>query len=233
MTDAVSATWIELQPGFGAHLVQPPGGRGPGLLLWPEIFGVNPHIRGVAAQYALAGFTVMAPDVFWRQAPRVELGYEGEERQRAMALVQAYTPAQAEADVACAAAALRAHPACSGRVGALGYCMGGRMAYLSAVAARVDAAVAYYGGGIQGLLDRAPALDVPLLLHYAEHDDHIPPEAVQRVRAALGARGAALHVYAGTRHGFNCWARGSWHAPAAALAQGRTLEFLARHLHAA
>jgi carboxymethylenebutenolidase len=164
----------------------------------------------VAEQYALDGFVVLAPDVFWRHAPRVELGYV------------------ARTDIAAALQALRARPEVRGRVGSLGYCMGGRLAYLTAVTSDVDAAVAYYGGGIQNLLPLAADLRCPLQLHYAEIDDSIPMSAVQGVRQALPA--AELHVYAGARHGFNCWARAAYHAPSAALAHGRSLSFLAHEL---
>ena len=233
MVSPVTTSWIDIGPGFAAYLALPPGGRGPGIVLWPEIFGVNEHIQAVAEQVALAGFVVLAPDVFWRQAPCVQLGYAGADRDRAMALMQGYSGADALADIAAAVPALRARPEVKGRVGTLGYCMGGRLAYLTAATAPVDAAVAYYGGGIQGQLDRAAALACPVQFHYAGHDDHIPPAAVEQVRQAMAAAGkhAELHVYPDSMHGFNCWARASYHAPSAALALGRTLAFLAQQLH--
>jgi carboxymethylenebutenolidase len=124
-------------------------------------------------------------------------------------------------------AALRARPEVSGgKVGAIGYCMGGRLAFLSAASAGVDAAVCYYGGGIQDQLDKAASITCPMLFHYAEHDDHIPPAAVDRVRTAMHGKAADVHVYPGAMHGFNCWARASYHAPSAALAHGRSLQFL-------
>ena len=223
--------WIDIAPGFAGYLALPPGGSGPGLLLWQEIFGVNEHIRAVAEQYALAGFVVLAPDTFWRQAPRVELGYAGADRDRAMALMQGYTGADALADIAAAVPALRQRPEVTGRVGTLGYCMGGRLAYLTAATTDVDAAVAYYGGGIQGQLDRASGIRCPVQFHYAERDDHIPLSAVDRVRQAVQTTGSEVHVYAASMHGFNCWARASHHAGNAALALGRSLTFLAHTLH--
>jgi carboxymethylenebutenolidase len=84
----VKTTWIDIAPGFAGFLALPPAGQGPGLVLWQEIFGVNTHIRAVAEQYALDGFVVLAPDTFWRQAPRVELGYEGADREQAVALMK-------------------------------------------------------------------------------------------------------------------------------------------------
>lgn len=227
----VTTQWIDIAAGFGGYLALPPAGSGPGLLLWQEIFGVNAHIRTVAAQYALDGFVVLAPDVFWRQAPRVELGYVGDDRARGMALAQALQPGEVLADIATSVAALRARPEVGGRkVGTIGYCLGGRLAYLAAATTDVDAAVPFYGGGIHTLLDRAAAIRCPLQFHYAGHDDHIPLSAVEQVRQAMAGHAAEVHVYPGATHGFNCWARASYHAPSAALAHGRATAFLAQRL---
>ena len=227
----VRTHWIDIAPGFAGYLALPPAGTGPGLVLFQEVFGVNEHIRAVAEQYALDGFVVLAPDVFWRQAPRVELGYVGAERERAVALMQAYAPDQALADIAASVKALRARPEVGGaKVGAFGYCMGGRLAFLAAATTDVDAAVAFYGGGIQTQLDRAAAIHCPVQFHYAAQDDHIPPAAVESVRRAMAGKAAEIHVYAGSMHGFNCWARASYHAPSAALAHGRATAFLATAL---
>ncbi len=231
MNTPVKTHWIAIAPGFAGYLALPPAGHGPGLVLWQEIFGVNVHIRAVAEQYALDGFVVLAPDTFWRQAPRVELGYDGADRDQAMALMKGYAGPDALADISASVAALRARPEVAGaKVGSFGYCMGGRLAYLSAATADVDAAVAFYGGGIHGQLDRAAAITCPVQFHYAEQDDNIPLDAVERVRAAMAGKAADIHVYPGAHHGFNCWARGSYHASSAALAHGRSLSFLAQHL---
>ena len=230
-TSPIRTQWIDIAPGFAGYLALPPAGRGPGLVLFQEIFGVNAHIRTVAEQYALDGFVVLAPDVFWRQAPRVDLGYDGDDRQRALALMQGHAPQQALADIALGVQALRARPEVgSAKVGAFGYCMGGRLAYLAAATTDIDAAVAFYGGGIHAQLERAAAIRCPVQFHYAGQDDHIPPTAVDAVRAAMAGKAAEVHVYPGSMHGFNCWARASYHAPSAALAHGRTLAFLAAAL---
>lgn len=231
MSPPVHTQWIEIADGFDGYLALPPAGQGPGLLLLQEIFGVNAHIQALAKQYALDGFVVLAPDLFWRQAPHVELGYEGADRQRALALMGQLQPAQVLVDLQAATAALRGRAEVGhAKVGAIGYCMGGRLAFNAAALAGVDAAVAYYGGGIQGQLDLAPRIACPVQFHYAGHDDHIPPEAVAQVRQAMAGKSAELHVYPEATHGFNCWARASYHAPSAALAHGRSLVFLAERL---
>ncbi len=233
-SNPVTTQWTRFETDGGAcdaYLALPPGGSGPGLLLLQEIFGVNAHIRGVAEQYALAGFVVLAPDIFWRQAPRVELGYAGDDRQRGIALATALQPAALVADLQAASAALRARPeAGHGKVGAIGYCLGGRLAYLAAAHAGVDAAVAYYGGGIHDNLHLADKIGCAMQFHYAGQDDHISPAAVQKVSDAFAGRDAAVHVYPGSTHGFNCWARASYHASSAALAHGRSLAFLSARL---
>ena len=215
-----------------AWIATPPSGRGPGLLLLQEIFGVNPHIRAVAGQLALAGFTVLAPDLFWRQGRRIELDYVGDERERAVALMRTVTRDGAVADMQATVAALRAHPACVGRVGAIGYCMGGRLAFTAAALCGVDAAVCYYGGGIATQLDLAPSIRCPVQFHHAEQDASIPPEAVAAVAAAMAASPAGavaeFHHYPGAQHGFNCWDRAAYHPASAALALGRSLGFLAQ-----
>ena len=199
MNAPVRTSWVSVgHDGFDAYLALPPAGSGPGLVLWQEIFGVNAHIRAVAEQYALAGFVVLAPDVFWRQQRRIELGYEGADRDRGRAMAAALDGDQLKADVRAAVAALRARPECAGhKAGSIGYCLGGRLAYFAAALTDIDAAVAYYGGGIQGQLGLAGDIRGAIQCHYAERDEHIPPEAVEQVRTALAGLDAELHVYPG------------------------------------
>lgn len=229
----VTSQWIDVKGSggsFGAYLALPPAGRGPGLLLLQEIFGVNAHIRGVAEQYALVGFVVIAPDLFWRQGARIELGYDGDDAERAYQLKGTVTQDAVVRDMQATLATLRARPECSGKAGAIGYCMGGRLAYTAAALCGVDAAVAYYGGGIQDLLHLANQINCPIQYHYAERDDHIPSSAVEAVQQAFVDKDAEVYVYPDAQHGFNCWARASHHPAAAALAHGRSLTFLAQQL---
>ncbi len=234
MSHPVQSQWISLPTAGGAmdaYLALPPGGSGPGLLLLQEIFGVNPHIRLLAEQYALAGFVVLAPDVFWRQATRIELGYGADDRQRGIDLAGALQAPEVLTDLQAAVAALRTRPEVSGaKVGVIGYCMGGRLAYTAAALTDVDAAVSYYGGGIAGQLALAAQVNCPMQFHFAGSDNHIPPEAVAAVREAFAGKPAEIFEYPGSAHGFNCWARASYHAPSSALALGRSLTFLAQRL---
>jgi len=216
---------------YDAYLCLPPTGSGPGLVLFQEIFGVNLHIRTVAEQYALDGFVVLAPDVFWREAPRVELGYAGADMERARALMGAADRNALAADVKTTVAALRARSEVKGKVGAIGYCMGGRLSFVAAATADVDSAVCYYGGGIHDQLELAEGITCPTMFHYGETDGNIPLAAVEKVKAAMAGKRAEVHVYPNAGHGFNCWDRGAYHAPSAALAHGRTLQHFASTLY--
>ncbi len=227
----MNSQWIDIDSGdggtFQGYLSLPPTGSGPGILLVQEIFGVNDHIRSVADQYALDGFVVLAPDLFWRLEPRVQLGYAGADFDKARSLAGRLDAERGVRDLASAVAALRRLPVCAGKVASLGYCMGGRLAFLLAAETRLDAAVCYYPGGIERALGAADRVRCPLLFHFAERDHAIPATAVESVRQAFARRSdVAVEVHAGAEHGFNCWARAAWHQPSAVRAHGRTLSFL-------
>lgn len=230
-TDAI---WISVPASggaFDAYLTLPPAGHGPGLLMLQEIFGVNSHIRAQAEQYARDGFVVLTPDVFWRQQPRIELGYGEDERVQGRALAAQLKPELVLADLRAGVQALRDLPQTAGhKLGAIGWCMGGRLAYMAAALTEIDATVSYYGGGVHDLLHLASGVAGPIQFHYAENDDHIPLAAVEKVRDAFAGRAAEVHVYPGAAHGFNCEQRGSYRAASAALAHGRSLAFLAQAL---
>ncbi|KWD75298.1 dienelactone hydrolase family protein [Burkholderia ubonensis] len=230
----MTAQWIDIptdNDSFGGYLALPRRGKGPAVIIVQEIFGVNAHIRSVADQYAADGYVALAPDVFWRTQPRVELAYEGADRDKGIELLRKTDVNLAVADIAAAADLLRTRPETGGKVAAIGYCFGGRLAYLAAATGKIDAAVAYYGGGIQNALDVAGKVTQPILFHYAENDHAIPLAAVDQVKAAFAGRdNAAFHLYPGAEHGFNCAERASYHQRAAALAHGRTLTFLAEQL---
>ena len=232
-----NSQWIRVETvdgGFDAYLALPPSGKtadAPGIVLVQEIFGVNEHIRGVADQYAMDGYVVLAPDIFWRDAPRVELGYSGDDLARAMELRKSVDVEKAVTDIDATAMALRGRLDAGAKVAAVGYCFGGLLSYLSAARGQVDAAVPYYGGGIHDYLGEAANLNVPVQFHYGALDGHITPDIVTSVSDAVKSRpNTEVFVYAHADHGFNCWARASYHQPSAALAHGRALEFLAKTL---
>jgi len=230
----MNAQWIPVKAEDGlqyeGYLSLPPSGKGPGLVLFQEIFGVNRHIRAVADQYALDGFVVLAPDVFWRQAPRIELGYVGPDMDRARSLMTGVKPEQLLADIATTVKALRARPEVVGKVGAFGYCMGGRLAYFAAATAGIDAAACFYGGAIQDNLDKAASISCPIQFHYGERDAVIPAPAREKVKAAMSGKPAEIFIYPAD-HGFNCWERGSYEPRSAALAHARTLAHFTSHLY--
>jgi carboxymethylenebutenolidase len=216
---------------FDAYLSLPPKGTGPGLVLIQEIWGVNEHIRAVADQYAIDGYVVLAPDMFWRQKPGVDLQYTEADTKFAYQYMSNLDGPNAVQDLVSTAKALRTRPEVNGKIASVGFCMGGRLSYALAATGATDAAVCYYGGGIQNSLEVAPHIQVPILFHYAALDDHISPAAVNAVQGAFaGHSNAQFHVYPGVGHGFNCWGRPMYNQRAAALARGRTLQWLSENL---
>lgn len=194
-----------------------------GLVVIQEIFGVNAHIRSVADGYAKDGFLVVAPALFDRVQPGVELGYEGPDAQTAMSLASNLHMENAVADVQ--AAIEYAASATGKNVGVVGYCFGGSLAWLCATRLRPKAAVGYYGGQIGKYAAERPS--VPVMLHFGRQDAHIPPEVAEKVHVAH----PEVEIYwydAG--HGFNCDARRSFNPAAAIEARERSLAFLKRYL---
>ena len=232
----MNSRWIDVKAHdggqFKAYLALPPqarkDARAPGIVLIQEIFGVNSHIRGVADQYASDGYVVLAPDLFWRMQPMVDLGYGPDDMQQGIGYMQKMDFAAGVKDLAATAAALRGLPECGGKVASIGYCMGGMLSYLCAANAGVDAAVCYYGGGIHAKLEQAAKIKCPVLFHFAGNDGHIPASAVEAVKQAFAGRESVrIDVYPGAQHGFNCWDRAAYNQQCAALARGRSLSFLA------
>jgi carboxymethylenebutenolidase len=219
---------------FAAYLAVPASGKGPGIVLLQEIFGVNQVMRDIAAWYADRGFVVICPDLFWRQEPGIELTDQTEaDWQKAFSLYQGLDEAKTIDDAAAAMALLRSHPACTGRVGAVGYCLGGKLAYLLAVRHQPECSVGYYGVSIEKALDEAAKLDTPLMLHVAGKDQYCPPEAQAQIHMALDGNSLAkLHDYPDCDHAFARVGGAHFDAAAAELANLRTLEFFARNLAA-
>ncbi|HKV56171.1 MAG TPA: dienelactone hydrolase family protein, partial [Candidatus Binataceae bacterium] len=214
---------------FGAYVAAPEAGHGPGLLLFPEIFGLNPHIRGLADLYAEEGYLVFAPDLFWRLKPGIELGYSDDDFNTALSYYERFDVNQAVSDIGDALTALRANPICNGKAGALGFGLGGTLAYLAAARLPLDAAIAYYGVGIEQALGEAAAVKCPVAFHFAAEDKFVAADAREAIRAAFARHDTAeFYVYRDAAHGFNNRKRAGYHPPSAALAYSRTLGVLRR-----
>ncbi|MGC4029423.1 MAG: dienelactone hydrolase family protein [Steroidobacteraceae bacterium] len=206
---------------FDAWLVPPAGAPRGAVVVAQEIFGVNAHIRAVTEGFAAAGYLAIAPSLFDRVKRNIELDYSAESLQQGRGYVLQIPRDKLLLDVAAAINVVK-H---AGRVGIVGYCWGGTVAYIAACELPVAAAVAYYGTRIVENLDLRPR--VPVLYHFGTRDRSIPPEAIERIRAADPA--GEFHIYEAD-HGFNCDPRPSYDAGAAKLARARTLDFLGRHL---
>ncbi|MCM3870492.1 MAG: dienelactone hydrolase family protein [Pyrinomonadaceae bacterium] len=220
---------------FAAYLALPSGpssGRGPGLVLLQEIFGVNRDMRAIADWYAARGFVVACPDLFWRQEPGVQLtDRSDDEWQRARQLYQGLDEAKAVADAAATMDFLRQHSACTGKVVAVGFCLGGKLAYLLAARSDPDCSVAYYGVGIESALAEATRIGCPTMLHMAGRDQFCPPAAQARIHQALDMHSLiTLHEYPEQDHAFARVGGAHFHAPSSELANLRTLEFFVSHL---
>jgi carboxymethylenebutenolidase len=208
---------------LGAYVARPVGEPIAGLVVVQEIFGVNAHIRSVADGYARDGFLAVAPALFDRIERDVELGYEGADRERAMSFVPKLDAEKGLEDVAAAMEFARAE---SGKkVGVIGYCWGGTLAWLAATRLSSAASVGYYGGHISRYAEETPK--GPVMLHFGKLDAHIPREGVEKVHAAHPE--VEIFWY-DAGHGFNCDARESYSSEAARVARERSLVFLKRYL---
>ena len=217
---------------FSAYLALPASGFGPGIVVLQEIFGVNEFLRNVCDWYAAHGFVAVCPDLFWRQESGVELTDQTEaEWQKAFQLYQGLDEAKAVQDSAAAVEFLRQHPACSGRVGAVGFCLGGNLAWLLSARFKPDCTVGYYGVGIEKSLAEAGSLSSPLMLHIAEKDQYCPPEAQKQIHATLDSNLlVTIHDYPEQDHAFGRPGGEHYDANAAELANLRALEFFVRNL---
>jgi carboxymethylenebutenolidase len=208
---------------IGAYQAKPAGTPHAGIVVIQEIFGVNNHIRNVTDRFAADGYLALAPAMFDRRKKDVELGYTQDAIAQGREIAMTLKPDEILADVRGAIKALR-HQGCR-KIGIVGFCFGGTVAWRAAASADVDAAVGYYGGGVYAARELKPK--VPTALHFGDRDAHIPIDQVKAV-ADLHPE-VEVHVYAAD-HGFHCDERGSYDAAAAKQAYARTLEFFGKHL---
>ena len=219
---------------FRGYLALPEGGKGPGLMILQEIFGVNEAIRATCDYFAEEGYVVLAPDMFHRLQPRVELGYSDAEFATAFGYFQKFDFAKAIEDMGAVVDHLKGMDAVEGRgkggatqVAALGYCLGGALAWQAAAHCGVDAAACYYGVRIEDQLDVVDRIACPMVMHFGNADEHVPMEAIERIREALAGKDHVLvNVYEGAPHAFANRFRDCYDKAAAGMAHSRTIALL-------
>ncbi len=218
---------------FTGYLARPGlTGTGPGIVVCQEIFGVNTEMRRVCDTLAREGFVALCPDLFHRIEPGIILtDHSEEEWGRAFELFKAFDVDGGIEDISASIDALRAHDACTGKVGAVGYCLGGLLAYLTAARTEADATVGYYGVSIPDFLPEADKIHAPLMLHIAGKDEFVPPAAQSAMKEGLSNHpNVTLHEYPERDHAFARDGGAHYHAEDAALANGRTISFFKQHL---
>lgn len=213
---------------FEAYVSEPDRSNGHAVIVLQEIFGVTAPVRAVTDRFAQDGYLAYAPDLFWRMQPRVELSHSKEDLQKAFGFLGRYQDEDGLADIASTAEHVRGRADFRGRIAVSGLCLGGKLAYLAATLPGVDAAVGFYGVGIEKRLEAAGALRAPLMLHFGDQDTYVPEAARRQIAEAVKGKGVEMHLYPGADHGF--YTRG---APAdIALARERTNAFLLHTLQA-
>lgn len=204
-----------------AYRADPAGASKGGIVVIQEIFGVNVHVRDVCDRLAGDGYTTLAPALFDRIRPGIELGYSEADLGEGFGYMQEVGNETPMADIQAAADALKP----VGKVGAVGFCWGGQLAWLTSKSVDVDCVVGYYGVAVQHTLEPAP--NCPVMLHFADHDQFVPKEAADEVRAAY----PDMPIYSyDANHGFNCDRRADFDETSAKTAMARTLEFFAEHV---
>ena len=226
-------TTIKTQDGdFAAYVARPSNPKAPAVVVIQEIFGVNAVMRGVCDELAAAGFLAVCPDLFWRIEPGVDITDQSEaEWKKAFELYNAFDVDAGVKDIAATIDHVRALPEVNGKVGAVGFCLGGLLAYLTATRTDADASVAYYGVGIEKHLVESEKQAHPLLMHIAEEDQFVPKEAQALILAQLKNHPQVeIFTYPGRDHAFARQGGEHYDAADAKLAGDRTLAFFQQHL---
>jgi carboxymethylenebutenolidase len=217
---------------FSAYVARPKAERAPAVVVIQEIFGVNGFVRDVADGLAGQGYLAIAPDLFWRIEPDIDITDQSEaEWKKAFELFNAFDVDVGVQDIQATIKAVRGDPGCSGKVGAVGFCLGGLLAFLTATRTDADASVGYYGVGIENHLAEAEKLACPLLLHIAEEDQFVPKPAQALILKALKDHPKIeIHTYTGRDHAFARVGGAHYDEADAKLAGGRSLTFFERNL---
>ncbi len=217
---------------FSAYIAMPAKLPAPVVILIQEIFGVNAEMRGKCDEYAAAGYIAVCPDLFWRLEPEVQLTDRTKaEWDKALDLLNRFDIDQGVEDLRATEHTFKGHAQSTGKVGCVGYCLGGKLAYLMATRTHIDCAVSYYGIGLEQLLGEAQKIEKPLMLHIAEKDKFSSDQARKKVLAGLGKNSLVTpHVYPGVDHAFARTGGEHYDKNMATLADSRTKDFLARTL---
>jgi len=217
---------------FSAYVARPQAANAPAVVVIQEIFGVNAVMRGMTDDLAAAGYLAICPDLFWRIEPGIDITDQSEaEWKKAFELYQAFDVEQGVEDIATTIAAIRGDAGCNGKVGAVGFCLGGLLAFLTATRTDSDASVAYYGVGIENFVGEAANLARPLMVHIAEEDQFVPKEAQKvTVDALNGNPKVTIHTYPGRDHAFARKGGAHYDAADAGKANQRTLDFFKANL---
>jgi carboxymethylenebutenolidase len=217
---------------FHAYIARPAKLPAPAVVVLQELFGVNADIRATYDELATQGFIAIAPDLFWRQEPDVDLDVRSEaDWQHGLRLYAAYDRDAGVKDIIATVRTAAGLPGSTGKVALHGYCLGALMAFITAARHDVDAAVAYHGSDTEKYIGEIGGLHAPLLMHLGEEDEFISKAAQAEIKAALaGKANATVHSYPGQRHAFSRHNGAHYNAEAAALANGRTREFLNQQL---
>ncbi len=217
---------------MGGYLAAPTNARGPGLVVIQEIFGVNKVMRDLADGFAAHGYVALVPDLFWRIQPGVQLTDKTKgEWDQAFALMNKFDPDSGVKDIQASIDHLRKADDCTGKVGAVGYCLGGLLAFLTAARTDADASVGYYGVNIQTKLDEAKAIRKPLMLHIAGKDGFTPPDKQKQIVDGLKDNShVTLHIYPQMDHAFARVGGEHYDHANAELANGRTSTFFRQYL---
>lgn len=217
---------------FSAYLAVPSTQPNAGLVLIQEILGVNQNMRQTADDYAKEGYLVLVPDLYWRLEPGVQLDSEIKEQwTKGFELLQLFDVDSGVEDLKASLSFLRQYPSSTGKVGSVGFCLGGKLAYFMATRTDADANVSYYGVEIDKNLAEATKIQKPLLLHMAGNDEYVSPNAQVSIQQELKDNPlATIYRYEGVSHGFSRAGSSAYRKEAAELAHDRTLAFLKQHL---
>ncbi|MEM8985766.1 MAG: dienelactone hydrolase family protein [Pseudomonadota bacterium] len=230
MAVTTSSISIAVEGGdMNAFLAVPDGGRGKPIVMLQEIFGVNDAMKAKAEMFAAQGFVVLAPDLFWRLEPGVDLGYDDESRKKAFGHMQAFDFPAGLRDIKAAFKALAGRPEAEGAPAYVGYCLGGKLAVVAgAMTEGVAAVVSFYGVKLDENIEQMQSMTCPLVLHFGTNDSHIPVEVSSQINDALAdSSHAAVYIYDGAQHGFfNKVREDVYDASASAHAMERTLQAL-------